>query len=124
MEQKFYLCKHCRNVAAKMNDSGVSIVCCGEEMKELRPGTSDGAHEKHVPVYTVDGNTVTVTVGSAVHPMLPEHYIQWIAVKTTNGLQFKWLKPGEEPKAKFALADGEEIEAVYEYCNLHLLWKA
>lgn len=124
MEQKFYLCKHCRNIATKMSDSGVAMVCCGEEMKELRPGTSDGAHEKHVPVYTVDGSTVTVMVGSAVHPMLPEHYIQWIAVKTTNGLQVKRLKPGEEPKASFALAEGEEVEAVYEYCNLHLLWKA
>lgn len=124
MEQKFYLCKHCRNIATKMNDSGVAMVCCGEEMKELRPGTSDGAHEKHVPVYTVNGNTVTVSVGSAVHPMLPEHYIQWVAVKTTNGLQIKWLNPGEDPKAIFSLADGEEIEAVYEYCNLHLLWKA
>lgn len=124
MEQKFYLCKHCRNIATKMNDSGVAMVCCGEEMKELRPGTSDGAHEKHVPVYTVEGNSVSVMVGSAVHPMLPEHYIQWIALKTTNGMQVKWLKPGEEPKASFALAEGETVEAVYEYCNLHLLWKA
>ena len=39
---------------------GCPIMCCGQKMKELIPGTSDGAHEKHVPVFTVENNIVTV----------------------------------------------------------------
>ncbi len=121
---KFYLCEHCGNIAEKIVDKGVPLVCCGQEMLELVPGTTDGAAEKHVPVYTVDGNTVTVQVGSEKHPMLPEHFIEWIVLQTKQGYQRKKLNPGEEPVAVFTIADGDEVEAVYEYCNLHRLWKA
>ena len=124
MEQKFYICKHCGNIVAMVKDAGVPIVCCGERMTELIPGTSDGAAEKHVPVYVVDGNLVNVTVGTVEHPMLENHYIEWISVQTNYGNQRKVLKPGEAPKASFALLDGEKVEAVYAYCNLHGLWKA
>ena len=93
-------------------------------MVELVPGTTDAAVEKHVPVVNVEGNKVTVSVGSVAHPMLPEHYIEWIALKTKFGNQRKVLAPGEEPKACFAICEGDEVEAVYAYCNLHSLWKA
>lgn len=56
MSVKFYICNHCKNIITKMNDSGVPVVCCGEKMTELIPGTSDGAHEKHVPAFEVNGN--------------------------------------------------------------------
>ena len=59
-----------------------------------------------------------------MHPMLPEHYIEWIALKTKFGNQRKVLAPGAEPKACFAVCEGDEVEAVYAYCNLHSLWKA
>lgn len=124
MEQKFFICKHCGNIVAMVKDKGVPVMCCGEKMTLLEPGTSDGATEKHVPVYTVENNIVTVTVGSVEHPMLPEHFIEWISIQTKMGNQRKCLKPGEPPVAKFALVDGDELEAVYEYCNLHSLWKA
>jgi len=124
MEQKFYICGHCGNIVLKINDAGVPLMCCGEKMKELVPGTTDGAAEKHVPVYEVNGNTVTVTVGAAEHPMLSEHYIEWIFLQTKQGSQYKYLKPGEKPSAKFALCGGDEVEAVYAYCNLHGLWRA
>ena len=65
-----------------------------------------------------------VVVGSVVHPMTPEHYIQWIVLETKSGFQVKELTPTCEPKASFVLAEGDEIVAVYEYCNLHNLWKA
>ena len=123
-EQKFYICKHCGNLVATMKESGVPIICCGEEMHQLIPGTTDGAAEKHVPVYTVEGNMVTVKVGSVEHPMLPEHSIQWIWLQTKLGGQRAKLQPGIKPEAVFALADGDEVEAVYEYCNLHGLWRA
>ena len=124
MELKFFRCNHCGNIIVKIKDSSVPVVCCGENMQELVPGTTDAAVEKHLPVYETNGSTVSVTVGSVSHPMMPEHFINWVCLQTNKGFQLKYLKPGEEPKAVFALSDGEKVEAVYEYCNLHGLWKA
>ena len=121
---KFYICNHCKNIIIKVKDSGVPVVCCGEKMSEIVANTTDAAFEKHVPAVTVDGSKVTVSVGSVAHPMIPEHYIQFILLETTNGYQVKNLKPGEAPVAEFILADGESAVAAYEYCNLHCLWKA
>ena len=124
MEMKFYICKTCGNMIAMVKKSGVPVMCCGQKMTELEPGTTDAAVEKHVPVFEIKDNKVFVTVGSVEHPMLDEHFIEWIAVQTTAGNQRKALKPGDKPQACFALCDGEEVEAVYAYCNLHSLWKA
>ena len=124
MEVKFFICKKCGKIVEVIKPSACPTMCCGEAMAELVPGTSDGAREKHVPVYEVRDNVVSVTVGEAEHPMLDAHYIEWIAVQTQNGLQRKLLKPGDAPKAVFALLEGDEVEAVYAYCNLHSLWKA
>ncbi len=124
MEMKFYICEHCGNMVAMVKDSGVPVMCCGQKMKEIVPGTTDAAVEKHVPVWEMRGNKVLVTVGAAEHPMLPEHYIEWIAVHTRQGNQRKTLQPGEAPRACFALCEGDEVLAVYAYCNLHSLWKA
>ena len=124
MEMVFYRCEHCGQIVAIVKKTGVPIVCCGKPMTEIVPGTTDASVEKHVPVYTVENGIVTVTVGSVEHPMLPEHYIEWIALKTTGGNQRKVLKPGDAPKACFAICEGDEVEAVYAYCNLHSLWKA
>ena len=124
MELKFFKCEHCGNIIEMVEDKGVPVVCCGQRMTELVAGTSDGVREKHVPVYEVNGNTVHVKVGEVAHPMIPEHYIEWIALQTKNGVQRKELKPGEKPEANFALCDGDEVVAVYAYCNLHGLWKA
>lgn len=123
MDLKFFICKHCGNIITHLFSSGVKVVCCGEPMAELIPNTSDGAGEKHVPVVKVNGQEVTVEVGSVQHPSLPAHYIQWIALHTENGVQFRYLKAGDTPKAVFVLADGEKAIAAYEYCNLHGLWK-
>ena len=124
MEQKFYICEHCGNIIAKVKDSGVPVMCCGEKMKEIIPGTTEASAEKHIPVYQVEGNLVTVKVGSAAHPMLPEHYIEWVSLQTKQCNQRKVLHPGDKPEVCFALCEGDEVEAVYAYCNLHSLWKA
>ena len=124
MELKVYICEHCGNIVMKVKDQGVPVMCCGQKMKELIPGTTDAAAEKHVPTYQVQGNLVQVTVGSVEHPMLPAHDIEWIALKTKQGVQLKELKPDEKPAAVFSLADADEVEEVYAYCNLHSLWKA
>lgn len=124
MEMKFYICEHCGNIIMKVKDQGVPVMCCGQKMTEIIPGTTDAAVEKHVPDYKVEGNIVRVNVGFVDHPMLPEHYIEWVALRTKEGIQIKELKPGEKPAASFALSDGDEVEEVYAYCNLHSLWKA
>lgn len=124
MEMKFYRCAHCGQIVAIVKKTGVPVICCGEPMKELIPGTTDAAAEKHVPSFEVKGDVVEVTVGSVEHPMINEHYIEWIAVQTKQGNQRKSLEPGEPPKACFRICDGDEVEAVYAYCNLHSLWKA
>ena len=124
MEQKFYICEHCGNIIAIVKNTGVPVMCCGQKMTEIIPGTTDAAVEKHVPVYEIRDNIVSVTVGAAEHPMLPEHYIEWISLQTKAGNQRKVLQPGDAPKACFAICEGDEVEAVYAYCNLHSLWKA
>ena len=121
---KFYRCAHCGQIIAIVQETGVPVVCCGEPMQEILPGATDAVVEKHVPVYEVKDGKVFVTVGSVPHPMAENHYIQWIALKTKNGNQRKVLTPDMEPKACFALCEGDEVEAVYAYCNLHSLWKA
>ena len=124
MKQRFYKCNHCGNIIEKIEDKGVPVVCCGEKMEELIPGTVDAAVEKHVPQYSVEGNLVRVAVGSVEHPMIPEHFIQWVSLQTKQGTQLKKLSPGEKPEVVFALAEGDSVEAVYAYCNLHGLWEA
>ena len=121
---KFYQCSHCKNIIMYVENKGVPVMCCGEKMQELVPGTTDAATEKHVPVVTVEGNTVKVAVGSVEHPMLEAHSIKFIAIETKQGQQIKYLNPGEKPEATFALVEGDEFVAAYEYCNLHGLWKA
>lgn len=121
-EHRFYRCNHCGNIIGVIHNAGVPMICCGEKMEELVANTVDAAKEKHVPAVTKDGNLIHVEVGSIAHPMEEKHYIQWIYLQTKKGGQRKSLSPGEEPKASFALVD-DEVVAVYEYCNLHGLWK-
>ena len=124
MEIKFYFCDHCKNVAIKVVELKAPLFCCGEMMTDLVPGTVDAAVEKHLPEYTVKNGIVSVHVGSVEHPMTPEHYISLIAVQTDRGVQYKNLTPDMAPRAEFALCEGETVEAVYAYCNLHGLWEA
>jgi len=124
MEQKFYVCEHCGKIVALVKESGVPVICCGEKMKELIPGTTDAVAEKHIPVIDIQNNLVTVIVGEVEHPMTNEHYIEWISLQTKQGNQRKALKPGDKPQICFSVCDGDEVEAAYAYCNLHSLWKA
>ena len=120
---RFYICEHCGNIIGKIKDSGVSVVCCGQKMTPIIPGTVEASIEKHLPVVKYEGNTVTATVGSVLHPMSEEHSISWIYLETNVGGQRRNLSPTDAPVASFALTDGEKPIAVYAYCNLHGLWK-
>ncbi len=121
---KFYVCAHCGNIIAYAEDKGVPVSCCGEIMQELVPNTKEASVEKHLPVIEQAGTVVTVKIGSAPHPMLPEHYIGWVALETKQGNQRKPLPLDGAPQIKFALTEGDEIVAAYAWCNLHGLWKA
>lgn len=119
---KFYKCKICGKIVAMIKESASETVCCGSNMEELKAGTTDAAVEKHVPVVTVTGNTVSVSVGSVTHPMEEKHYIEWIALETSQSFQMKYLQPGMEPKVTFSLIEGETVVKAYANCNLHNLW--
>ncbi len=120
----FYKCEICGNIVTHLASENNKVVCCGKQMTLLTPNTVDAAVEKHVPVYTVNGNTVSVKVGEVAHPMLENHYITMIALETDKGVYIKKLTPNNQASAAFLLNNDEKIVAVYEYCNLHGLWKA
>lgn len=121
MAVKFYKCAHCGNVVEKLVDSGVPVVCCGAKMEELVPGTVDASAEKHVPKVTkLSDGRLKVEIGSVHHPMTPEHYIAFIYIEYVNGGMYLRLK--DEPVAEVCICNSKPV-AVYEYCNLHGLWK-
>lgn len=117
----FYSCDICKNMVGLIKDGGGELVCCGKPMELLKTNTTDGAKEKHVPVVTRDNGKLIVKVGSALHPMLQEHFIEWIAVVSESSTTRISLAPGMNPEAAFT--DPGECD-VYAYCNLHGLWKA
>lgn len=123
MRQKFYICKHCGNIISVIRDKGIPVYCCSEKMQEMIPGTAEASAEKHIPVYQIDGSTVYVMVGATEHPMTEEHYIEWICLETEHIVQYAYLDPDDNPKAKFALCEGDEVQAVYAFCNQHDFWR-
>ena len=123
MEFKLYRCAHCGNIIYKVVDKGVPVMCCGKPMVELKANTTDGAMEKHVPQAAYADGVLKVSVGSVAHPMLEEHSITDIWVVAGNKVMRAHLNPGEAPEASFAMGDFHGKAEVYEYCNLHGLWK-
>ena len=122
-EQKFFICKHCKNLVGMIKDAGVKMICCGEPMQELVANTTEAATEKHIPVVTVSGDQIVIEIGSVAHPMTEEHHIAWVYLQTQKGGQRKSLLPGEMPKVTFVLEEDQPV-AAFAYCNLHGLWKA
>ena len=104
-----------------VNDSGAPIICCGEEMETIIPNTVEASAEKHLPDVSINGDKISINIGSEDHPMIEEHYIEWVYLRTETGGQRKMLKPGDAPHVTFCL-NGEKAIAVYAYCNLHGLW--
>lgn len=121
LNMKFYKCKSCNLMLNSIGEG--KELCSDAPFAEIVANTVDAAKEKHVPQYEVVGNIVNVVVGDVIHPMQEVHFIEWIMIETKNGNQIKYLKPNQEPKASFALVDGDELVSVYAYCNLHGLWK-
>ena len=122
-KQRFFICETCKNFLSLLEDKGGPMTCCGKPLTELAPNTVDASAEKHVPAVTKIENGIRVEVGSVLHPMTQEHLITFIYVETEKGGQRKSLKAGDDPIAEFIFTNDAPI-AVYEYCNLHGLWKA
>ncbi|MFA6309069.1 MAG: desulfoferrodoxin family protein [Clostridia bacterium] len=151
-EREFFKCNICGNTATLIKSGGNKLSCCGQTMSELEANTVDASKEKHVPVIETEGAKIKVKVGSEPHPMIPEHYIEWIAVETNGQLQITYLKPGMKPESEFtryiqqekvpytgkndAIVPNCEAQncnftydevstdiTAYEFCNLHGLWK-
>jgi len=120
--RKFFHCKRCGNIINLIDDKGGSMACCGTEMSELIANTVDASNEKHLPDVTIFGDIINIQVGSVPHPMDEGHYIQFIYVETELGGQCKRLNPGDSPSADFSFVSDKPV-TVYEYCNLHGLWK-
>lgn len=124
MKLHFYKCDICGKIVTILSDTGVPTDCCGQPMRELIPGEEDGASEKHVPVFSIEGGMVKVKVGSLAHPMTAEHGIRWVGLGTAHGFQFRELCPGDPPEAVFFIDPADTVKEVYAYCNLHGLWRA
>lgn len=119
-EFEIYRCKVCGNMVFLVKKGGGTLTCCGENMEMLEANKVDASLEKHVPVVIREDGRIRVEVGSTLHPMIPEHYIEWIALVSGDRVEFKYLEPGEDPIAEF-----EDVESgtIFEYCNIHGLWK-
>ena len=123
MEENFFYCDSCGNLALMLIASGVTPECCGDEMTCLNAQSADEGREKHVPVVSVSADhELTVTVGSTPHPMVANHFIEFVCLQTTDSFVIHQLKAGEEPKAVLRFS-GKPV-AVFAYCNIHGLWRA
>ncbi len=120
--REVFKCEKCGHIVEILHSAGGTLVCCGEEMKLLIENTKEAAVEKHIPVVSKLEDGIYVKVGSVEHPMISEHFIEWIEVHTPSKVYRKYLKPFDKPEAIFKI--DEEIILVREYCNLHGLWKA
>ena len=120
---KILKCATCGKIVEVLMDTPVPLMCCGKPMMELTANKTDGAHEKHVPVAHVEGDQLIVRVGEVDHPMLDVHWITNIIVVCGQTVLRANLNPGQEPAATFALNGYKGKVEVYEYCNLHGLWK-
>ncbi|MBE6857553.1 MAG: desulfoferrodoxin [Ruminococcus sp.] len=121
-ENRFYICEKCGNIIGLINDAGVPLMCCGKTMKHLKPENDEISGEKHIPSVKISGDKVSVSVGTASHPMTDEHGINWVYLETDRGGQRKCLKGEQVPEVAFSILDEKPV-AVYAYCNKHGLWR-
>ncbi len=117
-----YRCDKCGAIVEMLNDADGKLACCGLPMKRQLENSTDAAGEKHVPVIEQTGDGIKVTVGSVLHPMVAEHYIEWIELLVDGKVLRQHLKPGDTPEAFFNIR-GTVITA-RAWCNLHRLWRA
>jgi superoxide reductase len=125
---KIYRCSVCGNIVQVLHEGKGTLVCCGQPMDSLDEKSKDEGMEKHVPIIEINNNQIKVKVGAMEHPMVPEHYIEWIEL-IIDGKSFReFLKPGDKPEVEFCIKTKEKQENAQkiearEYCSVHGLWK-
>ena len=117
---KYYKCPVCGNIVEIVDGDIKRVRCCGREMEELIANTVDASLEKHVPVYEVENDEIVVSVGDVLHPMEEKHYIMFVTLVTGDRVIRVNLNPLDTPVVRFPYI---KDSVVYEYCNLHGLWK-
>lgn len=120
---KIYRCLTCEEVVITRSDDKI-LKCCGEDMIELIPNSSDADAQQHTPLIRQIGNFITIKVGEPLHSMLDVHYIDFILLETDKGLYYKKLALDDEPIADFLINNQEKIVRAYAYCNNHFLWSS
>jgi len=121
--REIYKCNICGNIVEVLHAGVGELVCCGESMELMEEKTEDSSTEKHVPYVEKTGNGVLVKVGqNEDHPMMDNHFIEWIQVIVDGVSYRKSLKPGDKPQVLFEIK-ADKVEA-REYCNIHGLWKS
>lgn len=124
VKKEVYLCKKCDNIVESLWNGDHPILCCGQEMSQLKANTVDAAVEKHVPVIERNGINVTVKVGDVAHPMTPEHYILFVELLSGEKVWRHDFKEGDTiAEAKFQVEEGMSLTA-RAYCNLHGFWSS
>ena len=119
-----YKCSICGNVVEVLTAGGGELICCGQPMELLNEKKEDTGQEKHLPVITKTEKGFRVAVGSVLHPMEEDHYIEWIEL-VCGGLSYrKFLRPGDKPEAVFDIETEDKQVEARAYCNLHGLWKS
>lgn len=120
--KEVYRCQVCGNIVEVLHAGAGELACCGQPMKLLAENSVDAAKEKHVPVIEKIDGGYKVKVGDVEHPMLDNHYIEWIELVEEGKTQRKYLSPGDKPEAVF-YTDAADVYA-REYCNLHGQWRS
>ena len=111
---KLKKCLICGRVVEVTNDE--PVMCCGQEMVDVIPNSTDAAVEKHIPNYEKVEDEIFVTVN---HVMEKDHYIEWLELVTDTEKIKVELYPEQEASARFPYVPGSKI---YAYCNKHGLW--
>ena len=119
---EIYKCEMCGNIVEMTHGGAGALVCCGEPMVKMEEKSADMAIEKHVPVIEKIDGGYRVTMGSTLHPMADEHYIEWVELVSGDSIYRAYLKPGMDPVAEFSTGDLGAVSA-REYCSIHGLWK-
>lgn len=118
-----YKCDTCGVIIEVLHAAAAPLSCCAKPMKAVKEGTSDGAVEKHVPVVEKTPSGIKISVGSTLHPMADDHYIEWIEVINGSRQTIFYLKPGDAPVVEIPCGCDPADIIVREYCNLHGLFK-
>jgi superoxide reductase len=117
-----YRCEVCGNIVEVLHTGVGELVCCNKGMVLQVEHEEDQGFEKHLPSLSFEGDILRVTIGSTLHPMEAEHYIEWIEYIVNGQVCRKNLKPEDTPEAVFKLIDSPNY-TVRAYCNIHGLWE-